>query len=109
METARDLTRNLSEGGVFVATTVGLELGTEVALEISPGSSAEPIKMRGEVVRVEEESVGTGSEVTVRTRGMAVRFKHSDPTELARLVDLAERMVRQSKDADAAKTSSNAR
>lgn len=106
-ETFEDLTRDLSEGGVFVATTVGLELGVELALEIAPGPGAAPIRMRAEVVRVEEEPVSTGSKVTTRARGMALRFKHADPAELARLLELTERMQREAKEADAANSSTS--
>jgi hypothetical protein len=82
----------MSSGGVFLDTTVGLELGTEVDLEIAPGPGVRPIKMRAEVVRVEEEPVTTGSKVTTRTRGMALRFLDCDPTEVQRLMTLANQM-----------------
>ena len=88
-----ELTKNLSAGGVFVDTTVGLELGTEVALEIAPGPGAQPIRMRAEVVRVEEEQVSTGSKVTSRARGMALQFLNSDARELERLIELSETML----------------
>lgn len=92
-ETYGDICRNLSAGGVFLDTTVGLELGTEVALEIAPGPGMRPIKMRAEVIRVEEEPVTTGSKVTTRTRGMALRFlEDCDPNEVQRLLTLANQM-----------------
>jgi uncharacterized protein (TIGR02266 family) len=91
-ETYADISRNLSTGGVFLDTTVGLELGTEVDLEIAPGPGVRPIKMRAEVVRVEEEPVTTGSKVTTRTRGMALRFLDCDPNETQRLMTLANQM-----------------
>jgi hypothetical protein len=91
-ETYADICKNLSAGGVFLDTTVGLELGTEVDLEIAPGPGVKPIKMRAEVVRVEEEPVSTGSKVTTRTRGMALRFLESDSNEIARLLTLANQM-----------------
>lgn len=90
-ETYADLTRNLSAGGVFVDTSVGLQTGVELALEITLGSGDKPIRMRAEVVRVEEESGETGSDVAVRTRGMALRFVQPDEAELDRLIDLARR------------------
>lgn len=91
-ESYAEISRNLSAGGVFLDTTVGLELGTEVDLEIAPGPGVRPIKMRAQVVRVEEEPVSTGSKVTTRTRGMALRFIDSDPEEHARLLTLAKQM-----------------
>ena len=91
-ETFADLSRNLSAGGVFIDTTVGLELGTEVALEVSPGPGTRAIKVRAEVVRVEEERVGTGSKVTSRTRGMALTFIEPDPGEMSRLMTLVRHL-----------------
>lgn len=91
-ETYADICRNVSAGGVFLDTTVGLELGTEVDLEITLSPGAKPIKMRAEVVRVEEEPVTTGSKVTTRTRGMALRFLESDANEISRLLSLANQM-----------------
>lgn len=88
-ETYADIARNLSAGGVFIGTTVALELGTELTLEIAPGPGSRPIKVRAEVVRIEEEPVGTGSKVTARTRGMALRFVEVDAAELQRLVTLS--------------------
>ena len=87
-----DLSRNLSAGGVFIDTTVGLELGTEVALEVSPGPGTRAIKVRAEVVRVEEERVGTGSKVTSRTRGMSLTFLDPDPGEMSRLLSLVRHL-----------------
>ncbi|MEL7371318.1 MAG: PilZ domain-containing protein [Myxococcota bacterium] len=91
-ETFADLSRNLGAGGVFIDTTVGLELGTEVALEVSPSPGSRAIKVRARVVRVEEERVGTGSKVTLRTRGMALSFTEPDPGEMSRLMTLARRL-----------------
>lgn len=98
-ETHVEVARNLSLGGAFVETTVGLELGTAVSLEISPGPGSRPIKIVGEVVRVEEEPVSTGSRVTARTRGMALRFTEANETELSRLLSLSQSLADDSKDA----------
>jgi uncharacterized protein (TIGR02266 family) len=91
-ETFADLSSNISAGGVFVETSVGIELGMQVELEISPGPGAKPIRMVGEVVRVEEEAAVTGSRRTGRCRGMALRFLDADAGELARLLSLAKQM-----------------
>jgi hypothetical protein len=90
-----DLSSDLSAGGVFVKTSVGLELGTELALEIAPGPGAPPILMRAEVVRVEEEPGATGSKATTRTKGMALKFIDADQAELSRLLNLANQMTRE--------------
>ena len=91
-ESFADLSRSLSAGGVFIDTTVGLERGTEVALEVSPGPGTRAIKVRAEVVRVEEERVGTGSKVTSRTRGMDLTFLDPDPGEMSRLLTLVRHL-----------------
>jgi len=93
-DTYADITRDISAGGIFVDTTVGLEVGTEVALEITPGPTSTPIQVRAQVVRVEEQSGETGSKATARTRGMALRFVDSieNNPDLARLVSLAQQM-----------------
>lgn len=89
-----DIVRDISTGGVFVDTTVGLEIGTEVSMEISPSPSVPPIHLRAAVVRVEEQAGETGSKATTRTRGMALRFVDTPDKnpELARLVGLAQQM-----------------
>ncbi|MCB9653551.1 MAG: PilZ domain-containing protein [Deltaproteobacteria bacterium] len=91
-ETYAEITRNLSSGGVFLESTVTLPVGTVVELEIAPGSNIRSIKLRAEVVRVEEEPATTGSRVTARIRGMALRFLEPDPVEHGRLMALAKHM-----------------
>ncbi len=92
-ESFADIARNMSAGGVFIDSSVGLSLNTEVQLEIAPGPGSRPIKLQAQVVRVEEEAVGTGSKVTTRTRGMALRFlSSSDPQEMQRLLALANHL-----------------
>ena len=96
-ETYAEVARNLSAGGAFIDTSVGLPVGTEVALEITPGRGAKPIRMRAEVMRVEEEVVSTGSRVTARVRGMGLRFLDSEPSEVARLLSLSKQMTSENK------------
>jgi uncharacterized protein (TIGR02266 family) len=91
-ETYADIIRNLSQGGVFLDTSVGLPVNTELELEVSPGPGARPVRLAAQVVRVEEEPVGTGSRVTTRTRGMALRFVNADPSEVSRLMGLARHL-----------------
>lgn len=93
-DTYGDIVRDISAGGIFVDTTVGLEIGTELAMEITPGVSSPPIHFRAVVVRVEEQAGETGSRATTRTRGMALRFVDTPDKnpDLARLVSLAQQM-----------------
>lgn len=93
-----ELSRDISSGGLFVATSVGLPLGTKVELEISPGPNAKPIRVNAEVVRVEEEPGVTGSRATMRTKGMALRFVDAEAQDVKRLLSLAKEMqARESK------------
>jgi uncharacterized protein (TIGR02266 family) len=91
-ESYQDISRNISTGGVFLGTSVGLPPGTEVALEITPGPGSRAIRLRAEVVRVEEELAQRGSRSTTRARGMGLRFLDSDPGEVARLLNLARHL-----------------
>src|SRR5262245_25068985 len=94
-DTFADLTRDISAGGVFVDTTVALPLGTEVSLEIAPGGGAEPIRLRAEVVRIEEQPGQTGSKATSRTRGMGLKFSDLEGgagPDVQRLLTLARQM-----------------
>lgn len=97
-ETHADIIRNLSQGGVFLGSSVVLPLDTRIELEVSPGPGARAIRLLGEVVRVEEEPVGTGSRVVARTRGMALRFVNPDPAELNRLMGLARHLSSEGSD-----------
>ena len=98
-ESVAQLTRNLSAGGVFVDTTVALELGTLLALDIAPGRGSKTISLKAEVVRVEEDRTSAGSKVTTRVRGMGLRFVQSDPGEMKRLLALAAALRRGESDA----------
>jgi uncharacterized protein (TIGR02266 family) len=91
-ESHQEISRNISTGGVFLATSVCLPLGTEVALEVTPGPGSRPIRMRAEVVRVEEDPAQKGSRSTTRARGMALRFLPSDPGEVSRMMNLARQL-----------------
>ncbi|MCC7381965.1 MAG: PilZ domain-containing protein [Deltaproteobacteria bacterium] len=97
-DTFADLTRDISAGGIFVDTTVGLPLGTEVALEITPSGDVTPIRVRAEVVRVEEQPGQTGSKATTRTRGMALKFlevEGGSATDINRLLGLVNQVQRE--------------
>lgn len=92
-ETFAETVRDVSEGGLFVATTIGLEPGTLVALDIRPGPGSRPIHIKAEVVRVEEAWGETGSRQEGRARGMGLRFVASDPKEIDRLLAVARSMA----------------
>lgn len=98
-ETFAETVRDVSEGGLFIATTVGLEPGTLVSLDIRPGPGARPIHIKAEVVRVEEGESETGSRQAGRTRGMGLRFVAVEPGEVDRLAALAQSMAEETENA----------
>ncbi len=89
-ESFAEIAKNLSTGGIFVETSVGIPLGSQVVLEIAPSRSAKPITVHAEVVRVEEEPGTVGSKAVARTKGLGMRFLASDAAEVARLFALAK-------------------
>jgi hypothetical protein len=97
-DTFADLSRDISAGGVFIDTTVALPLGTELALEIAPAAGGPAIRLRAEVVRIEEQPGETGSKATSRIRGMALKFLDATGAygpEINRLLGLAKQMQRE--------------
>jgi uncharacterized protein (TIGR02266 family) len=89
-----DVLRNASEGGVFVATSVTLPIGTPVLLRVDPGIRRRPIELRARVVRVHEDPGETGSLATDRDRGMALAFEESDDEALERYLGWVRAMAK---------------
>ena len=71
-----ELVSNVSAGGVFIESDSILELGAVVMLDVRVEPET-PIRLKAEVVRVEESP-----------RGMGLRFVDSDPRALVRLLSL---------------------
>ncbi len=94
-ETFAETALDVSRGGVFIQSTVGLEVGTLVALDVRPGPGARPIHIKAEVVRVEEVPAETGSRQVGRTRGMGLRFVAAEPREVDRLFALATALAQE--------------
>ena len=86
-ESHADLVRNISAGGVFIETSVGLPVGTAVAVGIQLDPRGRSIELEGEVVRVEWQSGTTGSRSERRVQGLAVLFRPGQPA----VVTLLER------------------
>ena len=91
-ESFADVTRDVSEGGLFVETSVALEVGTIVSVEILPTKGAQPIRLDAEVVRVEEEAGAKHSKKIKRVQGMALKFVNREQDEVTRLMDLTRRV-----------------
>lgn len=93
-DTFADLTRDISAGGVFVDTSVALEPGTALELEIAAPAGQPPIRVGAVVVRVEAEPGRTGSKATAHMRGMGLRFEPGPEgqKDVERLLALAKEM-----------------
>jgi uncharacterized protein (TIGR02266 family) len=74
------LMKNLSAGGIFVATESPLPIGTPFNVRIRIERSGEEIELPGEVV-----SVGVNASMSREQHGMGIRFAHLTE-EQARLV-----------------------
>lgn len=85
-----EVCKNISAGGVFLATTVVLPVGTRVELLVAAGPRMPPVHVEAEVLRVEAEPVGTASAVTSPARGMALRFLPKAAAEVVELQRLAQ-------------------
>ena len=54
----RDTIQNISPTGVFIETREPFDVGQEILLNFTPSRNADPIKVRGKVVRLTEEGIG---------------------------------------------------
>ncbi len=54
----RDVIQNISPTGVFIETSEPFNVGQEILLNFTPTRHAEPVKVRGQVVRITEEGIG---------------------------------------------------
>ena len=50
--------KNISQKGVFIETKEPFDVGQEILLNFTPSRNADPIKVRGKVVRITEEGIG---------------------------------------------------
>jgi uncharacterized protein (TIGR02266 family) len=92
----RDATiKNLSRGGVFVATPFAAEVGTELILRIHIRATGEDLEVPGVVV-----SNNIADDQTTSNLGMGVRFGNLSDEQRASLDALYERVVEQGVDCD---------
>ena len=54
----RDVIQNISPTGVFIETNEPFSVGQEILLNFTPTRHAEPIKVRGQIVRISDEGIG---------------------------------------------------
>jgi len=82
------LMTNLSRGGLFVATTHLLDIGTRVALHIQVESSGERLEIPAEVV-----SQNVGPRYESDPPGMGMQFLEMDAAVERRLAELYEEVL----------------
>jgi len=80
-EVRRCLMKNLSAGGIFVATESPLPIGTPFNVRIRIERTGEEIELPGEVV-----SLGVSANLAKEQHGMGIRFVHLTEAQ-ARLVE----------------------
>jgi uncharacterized protein (TIGR02266 family) len=82
------LMTNLSRGGVFVATSYNLPIGTRVELAIHVGPDDRTLEVPTEVV-----SHNVGPHFEPESRGMGLRFMDANETTHVELDELYERLL----------------
>jgi len=78
---------NISVGGVFVASSGELPVGSKVSLEISLKTGAYLVRATGEVIRVEKADPESGRKMG----GLAIKFLEMDPESRERIREVVER------------------
>jgi uncharacterized protein (TIGR02266 family) len=77
--------KNLSAGGIFVATESPLPLGTPFNVRIRIERTGEEIELPGEVV-----SVGASANLAEEEHGMGIRFVHLTEAQLKQVAEFSE-------------------
>ena len=88
-EVRKCLMKNLSAGGIFVATDSPLPLGTPFNVRIRIERTGEEIELPGEVV-----TVGASANLAEEKHGMGIRFVHLDEAQLEQVAELSEQAMR---------------
>ena len=84
-EVRRCLMKNLSTGGIFVATESPLPIGTPFNVRIQIDRTGEEIELPGEVV-----SVGASADLSEEKHGIGIRFVNLTEDQQAKVVELSE-------------------
>jgi uncharacterized protein (TIGR02266 family) len=84
-EVRKCLMKNLSAGGIFVATEGPLPLGTPFNVRIRIERTGEEIELPGEVV-----SVGASANLAEAKHGMGIRFVNLNEAQLEQVAEFSE-------------------
>lgn len=75
------MTRNISEGGLYIKADTDLPVGSIILLTFTLDDGLEPLELRGEIRWLDSQEGGGGSEVV----GFGVRFLQLNEPDLARI------------------------
>jgi len=88
-EVKKCLMKNLSTGGIFVATESPLPLGTPFNVRIRIERTGEEIELPGEVV-----SVGASANLAEEKHGMGIRFVHLTEAQSKQVAEFSEQAMK---------------
>ncbi len=88
-EVRKCLMKNLSAGGIFVATESPLPIGTPLNVRIRVERTGEEIELPGEVVSVE-----VSANLAEEERGMGIRFVNLDEAQREQVAELYEHAIK---------------
>jgi uncharacterized protein (TIGR02266 family) len=88
-EVKKCLMKNLSTGGIFVATESPLPLGTPFNVRIRIEETGEEIELPGEVV-----SVGASADLAEERHGMGIRFTNLSEAQSKQVAELFEQAMK---------------
>jgi uncharacterized protein (TIGR02266 family) len=81
--------KNLSAGGIFVASESPLPIGTPFNVRIRIERTGEEVELPGEVV-----SVGAGADLAEEKHGMGIRFVHLTDAQARQVAELSEEAMK---------------
>ena len=88
-EIRKCMMKNLSAGGIFVATESPLPLGTPFNVRIRIDRTGEEIELPGEVV-----SVGASADLAEEEHGMGIRFVNLSEAQREQVTELTEQAMK---------------
>ncbi len=88
-EVRKCMMKNLSAGGIFVATDSPLPIGTPFNVRIRIEKAGEQIELPGEVV-----SVGASADLSHDQHGMGIRFLNLSEEQQKQVAELSEQAMR---------------
>jgi uncharacterized protein (TIGR02266 family) len=88
-EVRKCMMKNLSAGGIFVATESPLPIGTPFNVRIRIERTGEEVELPGEVV-----SVGVSANLATEEHGMGIRFVHLTEEQQEKVAEFSEQVMK---------------